>query len=817
MKSLYKVALGLIISTLNVNAQGLCPYLGPDQYLPCGITSTTLTADFSNCPSGSGGPAPSATTSYLVENIPFAPAPVGGTSVSLSDDSQAGPFNIGFTFCFFGNSYTQFWIGSNGWISFSAGQPNTFTSAAIPSTAGTVPKNCIMGPWQDWHPGIGGQIRYQTIGTAPCRRLVVTWSNVPMYSCTSLQGTFQIIIYESTNVIENHITNKPNCLTWAGGTAVQGIHNQAGTVAFTVPGRNSTQWTTTNNAWRWTPNGAAVTGTLTWYQVGNPTPIGTGNSITVTPPPGGASYTCQMVYPSCYAGYAQCIGSGGGGGGSYPDTVFVQPGPPNIYPTIAGPFDFCPNTSITVTTTQPYASYLWSDGSTLPYYTTTTPGPISVFVTDNNGCTGTATATLNQYPAPVIQSSPVDPYVCPGESVQITASGAQDYTWVPNTFLNAPSGSQVLCTPSYDITYTVIGTDANGCVDSTYQNVYLYTPPTVTATSADPGVCPGFSTQLQASGANTYSWSPATGLSATNISNPTATLNSSQTWQIIGTDINGCSDTTSLTVVIYPLPQPAFSAPVLNGCSPVSFTLQNNSTISSGSIVSYTWTVEGQGSFAATNPSFIITSPGSYDVQLTATSDMGCVQSISTADYLQVYSVPTAGFIATPEVANLGNALITFTNTSTPDAIYFDWDMAGLFNTQAPNSTYEFSYADTFLITLVATTQYGCSDTAIGTVIVEDISDVWIANSFTPNGDGLNETWFPIGRNLTSKVTSIEVKVFNRWGKLVFESNDPEKPWTGDYLNDKTRCPQGVYTYSIKFVNEKSKEFEYRGHVNLIY
>jgi len=118
-------------------------------------------------------------------------------------------------------------------------------------------------PWQDWHPGLGGQIRYQTQGTAPCRRLVVSFTNVPFFSCSFTTGTFQVILYEGTNIIENHITNKGSC-GWAGGTAVQGIHNLPGTVAFTVPGRNSTVWTTTNNAWRYTPNGADVAPNITW-------------------------------------------------------------------------------------------------------------------------------------------------------------------------------------------------------------------------------------------------------------------------------------------------------------------------------------------------------------------------------------------------------------------------------------------------------------------------------------------------------------------------------------------------------------------------
>ncbi len=127
----------------------------------------------------------------------------------MSDDSQQGPFNIGFTFCFFGTTYTQFYVGSNGWISFSGGQPTTFTTVPIPTANPLVPKNCIMGPWQDWHPGLGGQIRYQVSGVAPCRKLTVSWIGVPMFSCTGNQGTFHIVIYESTNVIENHIANKP--------------------------------------------------------------------------------------------------------------------------------------------------------------------------------------------------------------------------------------------------------------------------------------------------------------------------------------------------------------------------------------------------------------------------------------------------------------------------------------------------------------------------------------------------------------------------------------------------------------------------------
>jgi len=186
---------------------------------------------------------------YTITPVPFLPAPYGGTSLtgqfSSADDGVAGPFPLGFSFCYFGNTYTQFWVGTNGWVSFSPGQPSTYTSAPIPSTNASVPRNCVMGPWQDWWSNLNGSgnISYQQVGTYPNRKMVVSFFQLPMYQCTSLLGTFQIVLNECNNTIEVFIENKPNCPTWAGGTAVLGLHNATGTVAFTAAARNSTPWT----------------------------------------------------------------------------------------------------------------------------------------------------------------------------------------------------------------------------------------------------------------------------------------------------------------------------------------------------------------------------------------------------------------------------------------------------------------------------------------------------------------------------------------------------------------------------------------------
>lgn len=474
MKKLILTLLVVLISSTSFTQY--CPYLGADQILPCGVGSTTLTADLSQC--SPGGPNPNQTTNYGVTNMPYVVQTNTGTSIFMTDDSQQGPFNIGFNFCFFGNTYTQFYIGSNGWVSFTGGQPTTFTSQSIPTGNALVPKNSIMGPWQDWHPGLGGQIKYQMSGVAPCRKLTISWIGVPMFSCTSNQGTFHIVIYESTNIIENHIQNKPSCVGWQGGTAVEGVHNAAGTIGITVPGRNSTAWVTNNDSWRWTPSGPVVTPTLTWYQVGNPTPIGTGPTITVTPPAAGANYTCHFVYPICNVGWATCNVNGGLG----PDTVFVSPGLPNIQTTISTftePLCYldCDGTAtVTPINGGPIYNYLWSNGQTSQTSINLCAGTYNVVVTDNNGCTGNSSITINQ-PTQIIFDTLIGIDVTcdenDGSVIMEGAGGTQPYNYlidnvISNDTINGLSGGN----------YLISIQDINGCqVDS---NIYLNFPTPIT-------------------------------------------------------------------------------------------------------------------------------------------------------------------------------------------------------------------------------------------------------------------------------------------------------------------------------------------------
>jgi gliding motility-associated-like protein len=561
-----------------------CQYLGADQYLPCGVTSTTITANFSQCSGGASTP-PKETTTYLAQNIPFAPSPATGTQVFLSDDAVSAMLPIGFSFCFYGNTYTNFYIGSNGWISFSAGQPATFTSAPIPSTAFGVPKNCIMGPWQDWHPGVGGQIRYQTQGTAPCRRLVVSFTSLPFFSCTSTLGTFQIVLYEGTNIIENHITNKPACTQWAGGTAVQGIHNLPGTAAVTVPGRNSTAWTTTNNAWRYTPNGNNVTPTLTWYQVGNPTPIATNvPTITVTPPAGGAYYTATYSYTGCYANYMACVG----GGGFVQDSVFVQPMMNQTAQFNQSP-DYCSGTPIAPLPTSSINGITGTWSPAINNMLTST----YTFTPDPGQCADPVSQTITIIPNVTPTFTPVGPF-CIGTAIPN----------LPNNSNNGIPGSWSPAINNQTTTSYTFTPSAGVCAIAT--NMTIVIDNLITPTFAQVGpYCSGANIpSLLTTSQNgfTGTWSPAINNTAT--TTYTFTPNPGQ-----------CAATTTMTVNITNNTTPTFAAvgPYCSGANipAISTTSQNGITgtwapaINNTATTSYTFTpTAGQ---CATNADLTIT------------------------------------------------------------------------------------------------------------------------------------------------------------------------------------------------------------------
>ena len=812
----YLFVLTLIISNLVLSQ--FCPFLGPDQTLPCGVTQTTLTADLSQCGPGSN---PNQTTNYGVTNIPYVAQTNTGTQVSLGDDVVSQIQNIGFTFCFFGNTYTQFYIGSNGWIGFSGGQPPTFASVPIPSAAVNVPKNCIMGPWQDWHPGIGGQIRYQMSGVAPCRKLTVSWIGVPMYSCTNLQGTFHIVIYESTNVIENHIQNKPGCPQWASGTAVQGIHNLAGNLAIPVPGRNSTQWTTQNNSYRWTPSGPPVPAVLTWYQVGNPNSIGTGPQITVTPN-GPTQYTCQFVYPPCNAGWSSCNAIGAGLG---PDTVLVTPTPNLPPPNVQLTNPLCNGDCNGLIVVTPV-------GGTQPIIINW-PGLVSNSFTQNNLCAGTYTFTLADAAgcsyqgtatliAPPPLSSPPMAFVnpvcfgyCDGEATVNPVAGIAPWTflWSDNQTTGTATG---LCQGNY----SVVVTDANGC-DAT-GTVTLVDPPQITINPilGSDTVCFNslnnpYSVSSLFAGLN-YIWTSGigtlTGQGSQNILlDVTGVLGGTypNTLTVIGEDLLGCQSLpqTFTIVLLNIIPQIGQIGPLCDYDDCVQL-----SAIPPG----------GQFTGVGVNGSQYCPSPqGSGLNEITYTYLQSGCQFISTSS-VQVFERPQFSILIGGE--NTNSQYLELCEGDSIGATY-----ESVFN--GPGFTEWFTPGGTLvgdLITLnwstdgnytfnVVRWEMGCQSLpqTINVNIKLCPSElIWIPNTFTPDGNEHNQHFRPV---ITSGVDPFDfhMVIYNRWGEIIWESFDTEASWDGTF--GLTLCPDGVYNWTIDFGLPKTDQRKQLfGNVRLI-
>jgi gliding motility-associated-like protein len=798
-----------------------CPLLGPDQLLPCGVNSTILTADLSQC--GPGSANPNQTTNYSVTNIPYVAQTNTGTSIAMSDDSQAGPFNIGFNFCFYGNTYTQFWIGSNGWISFSAGQPVTFASVPLPSVSAFVPKNCIMGPWQDWHPGVGGQIRYQTTGVAPCRKLTVSWIGVPMYLCTNLQGTFHIVIYESSNYIDNFMQNKPACLQWANGTAVEGIHNITGTAAVTVPGRNSTTWTTNNNAWRWIPSGPAVVPTLTWFQVGNPVAIGTGPTITVTPPPAGANYTCHFVYPVCNAGWSTCnIGVGNLG----PDTVFVAPGPPNLPPpNVVANDPQCNNGcdgSIVITPNggTGVITISWNQPGTNFSLINLCAGTYLYNLIDAAGCTYSSTVTLNN-PSPLtsplmVSTNPVCFGDCNGTATTNPIDGIAPYTYLWNNGQTTQTAVN-LCAGTYNVTVT----DANGCPAS--NTIILTNPPMVVV-----GNITSLDTICYLSSNETYSV-PNLGVgysynwaSVGSITTGQGTNNITINWSalpaglipgavnVVAVNQSGCASLPQVVdvYILNVLPTIDSIIPLCDydNCvtltgSPIGGTFTGNSvngnlfcpspSIAGNNIITYTY-IQSNCTFDTTRLITVYPRPSISQIQ----NNLGSLNSefieLCEGDSIdRVYSATSLG----------GGNIVWILNQDsiTNPTLPILWNNYGTFTFSAV--AYEngcVSYPTTYITTIQR-----CPEELI-----------YIPNTFTPDGNEINHVFLPI---FTSGFDPEDfyLTIYNRWGELIFKSYNSEIAWDGTYNN--TICQSGIYTWIIVYGDKNNdKKTLIKGNVNLI-
>jgi gliding motility-associated-like protein len=314
------------------------------------------------------------------------------------------------------------------------------------------------------------------------------------------------------------------------------------------------------------------------------------------------------------------------------------------------------------------------------------------------------TLTVNSLSTPTAtNNSPL----CTGNTLNLAASSGDNYKWTgPNGFTSSAQNPSIPnITTAAAGTYTV-AVKSGDCTSSTTTTVSIYTQPIANAGSAVT-ICEGDNTQLNASGGTTYSWLPATGLSATDIANPIASPADTTKYTVTVSNSNACTDTASVTVNV-------LKKPLANAGSDKYMTQGQTVTLNGsakGTNVSYYWT------------------PNEY---------------LSSNTVLNPVASP-------------------------PEDITY---------------------------TLHVTSNIGCGVESTDDIFVQVYKKITIPNAFTPNGDGINDTWYIEALNTYPESTT---QVFNRYGMEVFKSKGYSNPWDGTYNGQLV--PVGTYYYIIDLKN----------------
>ncbi len=537
------LAMVFFIPSLHAQTFGstVCPInAGADQTI-CAPNCANLSGTYTNSNTpGTGANA------YTVGAIPYAPDPFNvGTQLFLADDQWSGVIALPFPFCFYGTTYNTCLIGSNGLLTFNVGTPNGYCPWPIPAAnapnGGYGWSNGIGGPWQDLYASIGGQIRYTTYGTAPCRRFVASWYQVPMYGCTGTLLTQQITLYETTNVIDNFIQVRQGC-SWNGGRAVQAVMNNGGTQAVVVAGRNATNanWTTNNDGRRYIPNGATNV-VVGWYQ--GAVLVQAGATATVCPNTT-TTYTFQAVYTNCNGSTVVVsdqviVNASSLAVTAAPATQTIcNGGNANLTANAAGAiswqWNIIPGNAFVSNQQNPTVS---------PTVTTT----YVVTATDAAGCQGLDTIQVVVSAMTTQDAGPNDT-VCSGACTMLTATGGITYVWSPSPFLTPPlNTASVNACPTGTTIFYVTVTDANGCtgVDSVtvfVANTVLSVASLGTNVTCN-GACDGTGSAAANGGFPPYQYTWSNAMNGANISNLCA-----GPYTVTVTDAIGCTATASINI-----------------------------------------------------------------------------------------------------------------------------------------------------------------------------------------------------------------------------------------------------------------------------
>ncbi len=775
------------------------------------------------------------TDDYQVVSIPYQPFPftnAGGILVdpSYMDDRFSPAIALPFTFCFYGQTYNSCTVGTNGIISFdtsNAGKENGYLLPdTIPSSVGVqntdtyYPMATIMGPYHDIDPSTATpqqpdkKVEYIIVGTAPCRKLILNFYKIPYYNCGAAIVTQQMVLYEGTGIIDIFLKDKPfACGASIVQTAILGIQNWNRDSAVVVPGRNNTSWSATNEGWRFVPSGStslldsvALYKNGVWVTTGTTVPLGNGELeatfSSICQSEDSMSYAVRAFYRQCNNPAIQTEGS---------DTIIVYKTLNPLNVTATNALCNAGNGTITINSpTAPNIEYSIDGGANwqTPPMFNAPAGTYTVLArVIGSLCGGSTTATIAEPTALTLLSTSTDAD-CSNKTGTITLTagdGTPGYQYTIDNFVTSQLTGQFI--------NLAVGTynnlkikDANGCLKSISQSVALLDTMRLEL-GPDSTICFGTSiTLIPQTNAltDTFKWTPPPPLiNYDTIRTPIATPNDTTKFYLTAKwGVCTRKDSIIINVLHKPVADAGKDTTV---CYKTDATLFGSASNLSGT-VNFAWRPPD----SLDSPNMAVTRvrlDTTRQFTLTVTDNYGCNFSVTDSVIVTMQS---------PLVAFAGNDTIAIINrdhqllATGRNAVDFVWSPVAPLNNPFIANPIAVMKNDTYFYVHI-TDAIGCSDDDTIFIKVYEGPTYYLPNAFTPNGDGLNDVFFPTPVGIR---TTEYFRVFDRYGKLMYQTTAWLQGWDGT-LKGKP-ASSGTYVWIIKGIDKNGSVVEMKGTVILL-
>jgi gliding motility-associated-like protein len=451
------------------------------------------------------------------------------------------------------------------------------------------------------------------------------------------------------------------------------------------------------------------------------------------------------------------------------------------------------------------------------------PGVFTYTVSDA-GCEEFATVeiAINE----VIIEASADTTVCINGTATLSAQAISGnvndpitYIWNFGEFVGDTYSFDPVSNPTPVVVY---GTFDQNCITNTEEILVFIRPPLQMNLMDDVVVCLEDSIELIATSISgglepyTFSW---IGDNGDNLDGNPVMVQLFEETEYCLTLSDACETdpiTDCVTVELEELVLADFLADIQSGCNPITVNFQGFAT-NPEIISSVIWDF-GDGTFANTvnQASHTYFEPGIYDVTLTITSDAGCVYDETAENYIASNPLPVAAFSSDPLTALLPNTTFEFENQSL-GALYSNWTFGpyGFSEETSPEFTFPVEDAQVIEVELIVENMFGCFDTISRNVFINEDFVIYVPNAFTPDNDGLNDFFFVHGEDVN--LNEYELQIYNRWGQLIWETNDIFQPWDGSVNNGGYYSQEEVYIWKIETRSlSTSDKIELKGFVTIL-